>query len=165
MSKVICLLLLGAILAPAQRLELGATVGGGAFGAEDVGLPAFVSFGAETCVLCSGRFSIFGEYSHWEKGNTGSILRVDILAGGLRIQGKGRVRAFFDVGGAGAWDQWQGYFGDRQSHGNPGVVLAGGALIPLRGNWYIRPQVRLYALAEIHIGLAATVGFGYRFRD
>lgn len=55
------------ILAYAQKAEIGATVGGGAFGAEDTGSPAYVVFGVEGCGFCSRSVALFGEYNHWQK--------------------------------------------------------------------------------------------------
>lgn len=158
----VSVLLGSAFLVHAQRFEFGGTIGGGVFGATDTDIPAYVNFGLETCALCSGTFSFFGEYNHWEPAGRTQIQRADLIAGGLRIQGGRRVRGFFDIGAAGGWDQFSSGFGSA-SHGNPGIALGGGAAIPLTGRWYIRPQVRAYLLGGLHAGLSAGIGVGFRF--
>lgn len=166
MGKRIAIFLISAPLAIAQKFELGVSAGGGTFTAEDVGAPVFVNFGVEACAWCSGHFSLFGEYSHWESSGEGSrssrITRADLVAGGLRIQGGRSLRPFFDVGFAGGWDQFE-WSGGRGSHGNPGVVLGGGVAIALGEHWYLRPQGRVYALRGIHAAAGASIGVGYRF--
>jgi hypothetical protein len=165
-NRLIVLLFLLALPALAQQAELGATIGGGAFGAEDAGLPTFVTFGLEACAVCSGHFALFGEVTQWQRvaggARNGRINSVTVLAAGLRIQGRRGVRPFFDAGIAGGWDRFE-YLGGRDSHGNPGLVLGGGAAIPLRGGWYIRPQGRLIVLRGFHGGFSGSVGIGYRF--
>ncbi len=171
MKKLLAFFSLLPLVATAQQWEFGGTVGGGGFGAEGTGTPAYVIFGIETCAFCSSRAGLFGEYNHWQYGSGGyssRITSVDMLAVGLRLQGKRKVRGFFDVGFAGGWDRFEwdrigGSFGGSGSHGNPGLVLGGGIAMNLAERWYIRPQVRLYALWGLHAGFAGTVGVGYRF--
>jgi hypothetical protein len=167
-ARLSCLVLVLTLSASAQSTELGFTVGGGTFAAEDTGAPAYVNFGIEACGICSGRFALFGEYNHWERVGGGypneTITRVDLLAGGLRIQGKHGIRPFFDAGLAGGWDRFK-FPGGRGSHGNPGLLLGGGVAIPVRGGWYVRPQVRLTTLRGIHAGVSFGIGIGYRFPD
>jgi hypothetical protein len=129
----------------------------------------------EACVFCTGRFGLFGEYSHWftsgdAKGyNLSDVVRRAELAGvGLRIQGRGRIRPFIDLGFVGGQDA-HGQAG--MAGGLGGMVLGGGVRIPLRGRWYIRPQVRAYGLsphtsegAGPHWALSGGVGVGYSWK-
>lgn len=150
-------------LVSAQRSEIGVTAGFGAFAATDVRATRAVAVGAEFCTLCSGRLGVFAEYSHLEGvGRRHEIDRFDIVAGGLRVQGGRRVRPFFDVGLAYGVDSFH-WYGGRASHGNPGIVLAGGAAIRLRDRLYVRPQFRVYGLWGIHAAIAGGAGVGLRF--
>lgn len=166
------ILILIAIVAPltvtAQQFELGATVGGGIFGADGTGQPTYVIFGAETCAFCRSSAAVFAEFSHWQRSTAGyrtSIRCVELLAVGARIQGGRRVRPFFDVGFAAGWDRFTRLGDGRDDiHGNPGLLLGGGAAVSIGEHWYIRPQARIVVLRGIHAGVAALVGIGYRFR-
>jgi hypothetical protein len=170
MRKTVIILLLAAALAAAQKLEVGATASYGSFSAEDLRREPYAIFGAEICAFCSGRFALFGEYSLWTRTggvNTWAHIYTGLLAGaGLRIQGKGRVRPFFDVGAAGGQDRYEwgsaGYAG-RNAHNLGGMVLGGGVSIPLGKGFYIRPQARFYALTGMHFAAGTGVGVGYRF--
>jgi hypothetical protein len=155
-------------IAAAEGVDLGAMAGAGGFTASGPTLAAG-QVGVEACLLCAGRFGLFVEYSHWftsgaTQGYNASdvVARADLAGGGLRIQGRGRIRPFFDVGVAGGRDkhvQAGGALG--------GIVVAGGARIPLQGRWYIRPQVRVYGLSphslelSPHWALSGLVGIGY----
>lgn len=171
MHKLFCLLLLTPLLVPAQIAEIGATAGGGAFGAEELGPTGFGVFGAELCAPCSRRVAAFVEFNRWENaggGNPGArIDSVNMFAGGIRIQRTGRVRPFFDAGLAAAWDRytWRNSTDTYSTHtsGSAGLVLGGGAAISLGRNWYIRPQFRAYTLSYWRFGLVGMVGVGYRF--
>ena len=110
MSKLCIVLLAVAGIASAQGIDLGALAGAGGFTASGPTLAAG-QVGVEACVFCTGRFGLFGEYSHWftsgdSKGYNLSdvVRRADLAGGGLRIQGRGRIRPFVDLGGAGATD-------------------------------------------------------------
>lgn len=86
----------------------------------------------------------------------------DFGAAGLRLQGTGGVRPFFDIGLAVGRDQhFRGGGG-----GLGGIVLGAGVRIPLGKHWYVRPQVRFYGLAGKdagHQAFSAGAGIGYRF--
>ena len=161
-------------VAAAQGIELGALAGAGGFTASGPTMAAG-QVGVEACVFCASRFGLFGEYSHWftsggTKGYNASdvVARADLAGGGLRIQGRGRIRPFFDVGVAGGPDEHVqagtgGWLG--------GVVVGGGVRIPLRARWYIRPQVRVYGLSphsmeglSPHWALSGLVGIGYSWK-
>jgi hypothetical protein len=155
-------------IAAAQGIDFGALAGAGGFTASGPTLAAG-QVGVEACVFCTGRFGLFGEYSHWftsgsARGYNPSdvVRRADLAGGGLRIQGRGRIRPFVDFGGAGAWDEHRmaGY-GGRMG----GAIVGGGVRIPLRESWYIRPQARVYGLItddlEWHWALSGLVGVGY----
>jgi hypothetical protein len=174
MSKLCIVLLAVAGIASAQGIDLGALAGAGGFTASGPTLAAG-QVGVEACVFCTGRFGLFGEYSHWftsgdSKGYNLSdvVRRADLAGGGLRIQGRGRMRPFFDVGFVGGQDAHRqagtgGVLG--------GVVVGGGVRIPLRGRWYIRPQVRAYGLSphsmeglSPHWALSGLIGVGYSWK-
>ena len=154
------------IFAFAQKTEIGATIGGGAFGAEDTGSPAYVVFGVEGCGFCSRSVALFGEYNHWEKSGSDSrflrINSVNLVAGGVRFQFGRSFRPFVDLGVAGGWDRYE-YLGGRNSHGNPGMVFGVGVAKVFQSGWYVRPQLRVYVLRGIHAGAVGSVGVGYRF--
>ena len=64
MSRLWIVLLAGAGIASAQGIDLGALAGAGGFTASGPTLAAG-QVGVEVCVFCTGRFGVFGEYSHW----------------------------------------------------------------------------------------------------
>jgi hypothetical protein len=125
----------------------------------------------EACAFCSGRFALLGEYSHWFSGNgtrTGfdRVRSADLAGAGLRIQSRGRARAFFDIGLVGGRD------GHTSGRGGAigGVVVGTGVRIPCGEHWYVRPQVRAYGLSphtlegvDAHWAVSGAVGIGYRF--
>lgn len=166
---VIGLLLATAGIVAAQGIDIGALAG---FGGVTASGPTVAAgqVGVEVCVFCTGRFGIFGEYSHWfTKGEAQGfnpsdvVRRADLAGGGLRIQSRGRIRPFFDVGVVGGQDRHGSAFGGGAVGG---VVLGGGARIPIRGRWYIRPQVRVYGLGtnnlyDPHWAMSGGVGIGY----
>jgi hypothetical protein len=162
-KRLICVLFAATTLADAQKAEIGGVAGFGAVAASDLTSAVVFAAGAEICGLCSGSFAVFGEYSHLERIGSSArfydIRRFDLAGVGLRIQGGRRVRPFFDVGFAWGKDE----FGENGSHANPGAVLAGGAAVGLGGRFYVRPQLRLYALRGLHVIAAGTVGIGTRF--
>jgi hypothetical protein len=171
MSKRWMVLFAVAGIAAAEGVDLGAMAGAGGFTASGPTLAAG-QVGVEACVLCAGRFGLFVEYSHWftsgaTHGYNASdvVARADLAGVGLRIQGRGRIRPFFDVGVAGGRDEHV-QAGTGGALG--GIVVAGGARIPLKGRWYIRPQVRVYGLSphsleglSPHWALSGLVGIGY----
>jgi hypothetical protein len=165
MTRLALLLALSAAAGYSQRSEFGARAGFAAAAAPDVSTSSGVVLGAEFCGLCSGTFAFFAEYNHLEtlgSARSNGITRFGIVAGGVRLQGGRGVRPFFDAGVAYGVDSFRWSSGS-DSHGNPGIVLAGGAAIGLKEGLYIRPQFRLYALRDIHVVAAATAGFGMRF--
>lgn len=164
MKRLFLLLAAGAALASAQKHEFGGVVGGAAIGAEDTVSAAAMVFGAEFCAFCNRGVSLFGEYTHAEGvyKNRSGIDRFDIVATGLRLQGGRRIRPFFDVGFAYGVDSFR-YLGGSASHGNPGLVLAGGVAVRVTEKIYIRPQFRLYGFRGFHAVAAGSAGFGIRF--
>ena len=165
MYKLWIVLLAAVGIAAAQGIDLGAMAGAGGFTASGPTVAAG-QVGVEACVFCTGRFGVFGEYSHWfttgatQGFNVSDVVRsADLGGGGLRIQGRGRIRPFVDFG----------VVGGRDSHGNfGGGALGGGIRIPFGGRWYIRPQVRAYGLSphtlegvDAHWAVSGLVGIGY----
>ena len=174
MSKLwIALLAVAGIAAP-QRVDLGALSGAGGFTASGPTLAAG-QVGVEACLFCTGRFGVFGEYSHWftsgaAPGYNASdvVRRADLAGGGLQIQGRSHMRPFVDIGFVGGRDE-HGLAG--RGGGLGGGVVGGGVRIPLRRRWYIRPQVRAYGLSphtlegvDAHWALSGLVGIGYSWK-
>ena len=170
-NKLLPTMFFAVAIASAQRVELGGLLGGGAF-AVSSGEPAPLGqAGVEACVFCSGRFALLGEYSHWFSGNgsrTGfdRVRTADLAGAGLRIQGRGRVRVFFDIGLVGGRD------GHTRGRGGAvgGVVVGTGVGIPWGEHWYVRPQFRAYGLSphtlegvDAHWAASGGLGIGYRF--
>jgi hypothetical protein len=161
MKRVVRLILFSGGLVHAQNTEIGAAAGYGAAGAGDSSRFGAVA-GVEACFVCRGRFAPFVEYAHMQSLGemTNDIKSFDLFCGGVRIQGRGRIRPLFDAGFVYGVDRF-GYGGTR-SHGNPGAVLAGGVSVPLGKHAYIRPQVRLYGL-RWHAVIWTGGSFGIRF--
>lgn len=125
------------------------------------------------CLFCSGRFALFGEYSHWFSGSDGETLfgvdrvaSADLAGAGVRIQARSRVRFFFDAGLVGGEDRHS----TGQSGAVGGIVVGSGVGLPWGGHWYIRPQVRAYGLSPhtieglgVHWAVSGSLGLGYRF--
>ena len=151
--------------------EVGITSGAGAYAAVDTGSPTFGHVGVEVCAYCGWRYSIFGEYGHWPSSGqlrSGEIDSADLFGVGLRIQGRQRVRPFFDIGLAVGRDTFLsgcGCFGtpsNLHAHTNAGILLGGGVMVPVGKHLYIRPQVRIYGPYH-HAAASAEAGFGWRF--
>lgn len=163
---------LAATMAFAQRIELGGSVGGGAFATSSGSSAGRGQVGAEACLFCSGRAALFAEYNHWySSGATPAfsfdrVMSADLAGAGLRIQGRSRVRVFFDVGAVAGRDEHS--FGRGGALG--GVVLGAGVEIPWGRHWYVRPQFRAYGLSphsleglDAHWAVSGGAGAGYRF--
>jgi hypothetical protein len=90
------------------------------------------------------------------------------MGAGLRVQGSGRVRPFFDFGFALGRDSYE-YACDcaggttRNAHNTPGMVLGGGVTVPAGKHFYVRPRFRLYVMQGYHAVAGGEVGFGWRF--
>ena len=141
------------------HLEVGIKGGAGAYLGD--GSTSFGHVGVEVCAYCGGRYSLFGEYSHWlssEQLRFGANYSADLFGVGLRIQGRRRVRPFFDIGLAVGRDNLV-----RDVRTNAGVVFGGGVMVPVGKHLYLRPQVRLYGMGEARVAASAEVGFGWRF--
>jgi hypothetical protein len=151
--------LAGMLSAPAWAQETGkfnAGFKGGVGGyLSEVSSPTLGTVGVEFCAYCSGRFALFGEYSHWF-GVTDSS---DLAGLGLRIQGKRSVKPFFDIGVSGGSDR-----SGRWVYTAAGLVFGAGVTIPIKQRFYLRPQVRLYGRGKSeYMDATAQVGFGWRF--
>ena len=174
MSKLWVVFFAVSVIVAAQGIELGALAGGGGFTASGP-TAAAGQVGVEACVFCTGRFGIFGEYSHWFSSGAAQgfnasnvVRRADLAGAGIRIQGRGRIRPFIDLG----------LIGGRDEHGPVGTggglgggVVGGGVGLPLGGRWYIRPQVRAYGLSphtlegvDAHWAVSGLIGIGYSWK-
>lgn len=115
--------------------------------------------GTETCSFCGGRYGLFAGYRHFfPPGPVSRYKSSDLFDAGLRIQGRSRVAAFFDVGFAAGHAR----FGTR-GIATAGGVLGVGAVIRAGEYLYVRPQVRLYVMSEAYFATGAEVGVGWRF--
>ena len=143
----------------AQKTELGVLTGGGAFGAEDVSGSYWIA-GAELSAFADKRTALFVEYEHYGRiGSESLITSVDLVSGGLRVQGtQGRFRPFFDAGISGGQDRFA-----RGTHNLVGVALGGGVTISVGERWYVRPAFRVHGLRGLHAAAGFTTSIGYRF--
>jgi hypothetical protein len=155
---------------PNAQFEVGVKGGVGAYGADNAPSPGFGQVGVEVCAYCGGRYALFGEYSHWlspAAPKSGIIDSADLFGVGLRIQGRRRVRPFFDIGLAVGRDSfWCGCSGTPttlDAHTTTGVVVGGGVMIPVGKHLYLRPQIRIRPMSAFHGAASAEVGFGWRF--
>jgi hypothetical protein len=146
--RSVLLLLLTSAVVPAQRFELGATAGGGAYGDYGRG-SAGAQAGVEACLLCSGRLALFGEVTHFFAGGPQAV---NLAGGGLRLQGRRNVRPFVDIGFVA---------GGNRGGQSRGMVTGAGVQVPLSQRWYLRTQARLYA--SIRPAAILSLGLGYRF--
>ena len=174
MVKLWFVLVAAAGIAAAQGIDLGGMAGAGGFTASGPTVAAG-QVGAEACVFCAGRVGVFGEYSHWftsgvAQGFNASdvVRRADLAGGGLRIQRRGSIRPFIDLGLVAGQDE-HGLTGRGGVLG--GGVVGGGVRIPFGGHWYIRPQVRAYGLSphtlegvDAHWAVSGLVGIGYSWQ-
>ncbi|HJZ98613.1 MAG TPA: hypothetical protein VKE70_19015 [Candidatus Solibacter sp.] len=169
--RTLTLLVLAAALSHAQGVTFGGVVRGGGFYASSGGAAGGVQAGVEGCLLCSGRFGLFAEYSHWFAAERGSgfdrVHSADLAGAGLRIQSRRAKSLFFDVGLAGGRDQHS----SGRHGGIGGVVIGTGIGIPVSQHWLIRPQFRAYVLSphslegvELHSVMSGGLGIDYRFR-
>ena len=124
--------------------------------------------GVESCFLCGGRLGLFTEYHHWQKIGKGTDqpVSLDVVCGGLRIQGKGaRIRPFLDLGFLGGAEEKDRpilpFNNTRQ--GIVGGVLGFGAAFSITDHWYVRPLGRIIGLSSSEYGGFAGVAVGYRF--
>lgn len=151
----------------APGAQIGGTIGLGSFGTTEYTSGGFVVAGVEGCALCGGKFGLFMEYDHWRLTPTGYETSVlNLGAGGLRIQGRGRrVRPFFDVGGAlGRYNgKPHGYIRRSEDFSMGGVIIGTGAAISVGEKWYVRPQARLALMTSGNIAGVLNFGIGYRF--
>ncbi len=172
-KNVFAVVFFTAAIAFAQRAELGGLIGGGAFAVSSGGAAARGQAGVEACVFCSGRLGLFGEYSHWFSGDATQstffadrVASADLAGAGLRIQSRGHLRVFFDVGAVAGRDEHI----NRGGGALGGVVVGSGVEIPWGQHWHIRPQVRAYGMSPhslegvgLHWAVSGGAGIGYRF--
>lgn len=172
-KKLFALVFFTAAIAFAQGVELGGLIGGGVFAISSGTAAGRGQAGVEACLFCSGRLGLFGEYSHWFSGDAtrnafggDRVASADLGGAGLRIQSRGRLRLFFDVGAVGGRDQHVNGGGGAIG----GAVVGTGVEIAWRQHWYIRPQVRAYGLSPhsieglgVHWAISGGAGIGYRF--
>jgi hypothetical protein len=163
-KAVFCLLAAAAV--HAQTNQIGLTAGIGGVGVDDGAGGEFAVAGAEGCFACSGRLGAFLEFSHLQRvGGTNGVRTFDLGAGGLRVQSKAKtVQPFFDVGFAAGMDRFRAGLAGRHSHVSAGLVLGGGATVWGNERWYVRPQVRAFALSGLHVVGVVALGVGVSLR-
>jgi hypothetical protein len=115
--------------------------------------------GLEVCADCSERFAFFGGYSHFlPSGAPNHYEAADLVEGGLRIQGRRRIRPFFDAGTAVGHSRF-----NTRTRTTGSLALGAGVMIPAGQHLYIRPQARAYAMTQSYVAVAAEIGIGWRF--
>jgi len=165
--KYLLTLLLMACTASAQRLEIGGLGGVGVFGADDVSVRSYWLAGAEVCGFCGKRAAIYFEYSHYgspDQGTEVSIMEVDLVSIGLRLQrSPRRIRPFFDVGLSTGQDRFRRFQETVGKHSTAGLGIGGGVAISVGEHFYVRPAVRAHMMQAFHVGVAFTAAAGVRF--
>jgi hypothetical protein len=141
------------------RFEVGLKGGAGALSYVDDNPYQRGLVGGEVCAYCSGRFALFGGYSHFlPPGAPSHYGAADLVEGGLRIQGRRRVRPFFDTGVAVGHSSFS-----TRGLTIGGVALGTGVTILAGPHLYIRPQARLYIMSHAYLAVAGEIGIGWRF--
>ena len=141
------------------RLEAGLKGGAGAYSYVDDNARSRGVVGLEVCAYCSGRFALFGGFSHFlPPGAPSHYGAANLVEGGLRIQGRRRVRPFFDAGIAVANSRFR-----MRTRITGGLALGAGVTILAGPHFYIRPQARVYAMNQAYLAVAGEIGIGWRF--
>lgn len=151
-----------------QSTQVGGLIGRGGVAQLFENSAYHVVAGVESCFLCGGRLGLFMEYHHWQKTGMGTDqpVSLDLVGGGLRIQGKGaRIRPFFDIGFvAGAEERDRPILPfDKTRQRVVGGLLGFGAAISITDHWYVRPMGRIIGLSSSEYGGFGGVAVGYRF--
>jgi hypothetical protein len=163
MRNCLAIFFLAAVAAWAQNVEIGATYGTAGFATAH---GRFVAAGAEVCLKCGARFVYFADYSHWWlTPPVGQTSKLDLVTGGLRVQGKNPyVRPFVDLGVA--VGHYDGHPHDAvhkdENFGIAGAALGVGVTLSPVKHIYIRPEAKLVLATETVVGQAG-VGIGIRF--
>ncbi len=146
------------------RYEVGFRTGAGGYSYLDDRPYMRGMFGVEVCAFCSGRYALFGAYSHFlAPGSPSRYKSADLLNTGLRIQGRGRISPFFDVGFAAGYSRFLWGAGATKAIGTAGVGLGAGVAFRTAKGLYIRPSVRLNAMSEAYVAASAEIAIGWRF--
>jgi hypothetical protein len=145
------------------RFEVGLKGGVGVYSYMDDRSHQRGVVGAEVCAFCGGRFALFGGYSHFlPPGAPSGYQSANLVEGGLRIQGRRRVRPFFDAGAAVGNSRFSRGTGTRTVT-TAGAALGAGVMIQAGPHLYLRPQGRFYIMSQQYVAAAAEVGIGWRF--
>ncbi len=168
MVKSLLILIALPLLAFGQNTQVGGFIGRGGIARLFENSAYHVVTGVEACFLCGGRLGLFAEYQHWGKTGTGTDqpIAMNLISGGLRIQGKGeRVRPFFDIGVLAGTerDNRAIYPFTEATHGIGGGVLGFGVAISVTEHWYVRPMAKIVGLSSTEAGGFAGASIGYRF--
>ncbi len=144
------------------RFEAGFRGGGGGYENITSTGPRRGVVGGEVCAYCSGRFAFFGGYSHFLPAGATGHQSANLVEGGLRIQGRRRVRPFFDIGVVAGHTSYTSGSGTG-TFTTGGVALGAGVMIPAGPHLYIRPQFRVRIMSQSYAAVAAEIGIGWRF--
>ncbi len=146
------------------RYEAGFKAGAGGYSYIDDHAYTRSMFGAEACAFCGGRYALFGAYSHFlAPGAPSGYRSADLLNTGLRIQGRGRVSPFFDVGFAAGYSRFLWGASTIRSVTTAGVGLGAGVAFRTAKGLYIRPQLRMSVMSEAYAAASAEIAIGWRF--
>jgi hypothetical protein len=146
------------------RYEAGFKAGAGSYSYLDDRAGTRGVLGVEACFFCAGRYGLFAAYNHFlAPGRPSSYESADLLNLGLRIQGRGRVSPFFDVGFAAGNSRYAEYIRYTRSTTTAGAGLGAGVAFRTAKGLYIRPQVRVYVMSEAYVASSVEVAAGWRF--
>jgi len=162
MRKILSIVLI-ALLCPRTYGQLfpqhsaGIRVAGGYYGdAHDQGGTRGI-LGGEACLFCEDRRALFLEYSHFFPGSD-VYDNADLVAAGIRLQGREKNRFFFDVGVAVGNSRVR-----STSVSTVGATFGAGFQITVGPRLYFSPFFRIYPMNHTNIAGSFGTGLGLRF--
>ena len=162
MRKILSIVLI-AVLCPHTYGQLfpqhsaGVRVAGGYYGDADSQGGTRGIVGGEACLFCEGSRALFLEYSHFFPGS-GVYDNADLVAAGIRLQGRQKTRFFFDVGVSVGNSRVR-----STSLSSVGATLGAGLQIPVGPRLYFSPSFRIYPMNHANIAGSFGTGVGLRF--